>query len=83
MVRLRPTIKPLSVIFLSLWVQKKPIHLLGVSGCDLTKVLGVAELRDVGSVRQFGVVSSRSEIKLAKGNSSSVQASSICAGGCD
>lgn len=43
--------------------------------------MGVAELRDVGSVRQFGVVGGRSEVKLANTNSSSVQAGAICAGG--
>lgn len=56
------------------------IHLLGVTRRDLTKVLGVAELREVGRVRQFAVVSGSTEVKLAKGNSSGVQASSICAG---
>jgi hypothetical protein len=81
MAQLHPTIKQLSVI-----VDPKPlgteksIHLLRVSGCDLAKVLGIAELRDVGRVRQFAIVSGRTEVELAKGNSSSVQASSICAG---
>jgi hypothetical protein len=71
--QLHPTIEQLSVItnprFLGM---EKPIHLLRVSRRDLTKVIGVVELRDIGSVRQFGVVSGRSEIKLANSHCSSI-----------